>query len=180
MEDSRFIPCNDRVLPGFSDVSLWLLFLFWTRVQKSLRTVAIVCLCSYFSVARCFASYLSDTLCIGSGNYRSLGSPLVSPKTKTLVNRRKNRRAFQLMDYTLSLSADNETADCQIEAVFHSDNSSNLIGMATSPSGTQYAVCTTLQYSSYMPTANCTLLTVEPQSTQEMRQTKMRGKCNTI
>jgi hypothetical protein len=44
--------------------------------------------------------------------------------------------------------------------------------MAVLPNGTQYAVCTTLHYYGYKPSANATMLTVEPQTTQTMQTKK--------
>ena len=77
------------------------------------------------------------------------------------------------MDLLLNLQpVDNKPTSYQIEAVFNGDNALNLTGLATLPNGTQYAVCTTLQYFGYKPAGNCTWLTVEPQSTQVMQQTK--------
>lgn len=69
-------------------------------------------------------------------------------------------------------AANNQPTNYQIEAVFYGDNALNLTGLATLPNGTQYAVCTTLQYFSYKPAANATWLTVTPQSTQITQQPK--------
>jgi hypothetical protein len=64
------------------------------------------------------------------------------------------------------------TNNCHVEAVFYGDNALNLTEMANLPNGTEYAVCTTLQYFGYKPASNTAILTVEPQSTQVMTQTK--------
>jgi hypothetical protein len=59
-----------------------------------------------------------------------------------------------------------------IQAVFEGDEPCNATAYATTPDGTEYAVCTTLQYFGYKPASNTAILTVEPQSTQVMTQTK--------
>lgn len=49
----------------------------------------------------------------------------------------------------------------QIELVYYGSNALNLTAQTTTPNGEEYAVCTTLHYFGYKPTANSTLLTVE-------------------
>jgi hypothetical protein len=56
--------------------------------------------------------------------------------------------------------------------VFESGEPCNATAYACTPNGTQYAVCTTLQYFGYKPASNATWLTVEPQSTQILQTTK--------
>ena len=74
---------------------------------------------------------------------------------------------------TLYLPAvDNEPTNYQVEFAFYGDNAQNLTGNAFLPNGTQYAVCTTLQYFSYMPAANCTWVTVEPQTAHATASTQ--------
>lgn len=68
--------------------------------------------------------------------------------------------------------AENNPTSYQIELIYHGSNALNLTALATTPDGTEYAVCTTIQYFSYKPTSNTTWLTVEPQSTQVMMSTK--------
>jgi hypothetical protein len=67
---------------------------------------------------------------------------------------------------------DNMATDYQVELVYHGSDSLNLNGLATTPDGTEYTVCTTLQYFPYKPASNSTWLTVEPQSTHVMQTTK--------
>jgi len=66
----------------------------------------------------------------------------------------------------------NKPTDYQVDAVFQGDISLNLTGHAYLPNGTRYAVCTTLQYSAYVPAANTVFLTVEPTATQATKATK--------
>ena len=67
---------------------------------------------------------------------------------------------------------DNKATNYQIETVFYADDALNLTLTDTTPNGTAYAVCTTLQYFDFKPASNCAWLTIEPQSTQVMQQTK--------
>jgi hypothetical protein len=74
---------------------------------------------------------------------------------------------------TLYLPAvDDKPTNYQVEFAFYGDNAQNLTGYAFLPNGTRYAVCTTLQYFSYKPAANCTWLTVEPQAAHATTATK--------
>ena len=74
---------------------------------------------------------------------------------------------------TLYLPAvDNKLTNYQVEFAFYGDNAQNLTGYAFLPNGTRYAVCTTLQYFSYKPSANSTWLTVEPQAAYAMTANK--------
>jgi hypothetical protein len=68
--------------------------------------------------------------------------------------------------------ADNMPTDYQVELVYHGSDSLNLNGLATTPDGTEYAVCTTLQYFPYKPASNCIMLTVKPQSTEIVKSTE--------
>jgi hypothetical protein len=73
---------------------------------------------------------------------------------------------------TLNLKPiDNKATNYQIEAIFYGDNALNLTLTDTTPNGTRYAVCTTILYG-YEPSCNSTVLTVAPQSTDAMTQTK--------
>ncbi|MCK4481807.1 hypothetical protein KAU55_01170 [Candidatus Bathyarchaeota archaeon] len=56
--------------------------------------------------------------------------------------------------------------------VFYDDVSFNLTATATPPNGTQYAVCTTIQYG-YKPAVNYAAVTVEPASTQVVAASNM-------
>lgn len=67
---------------------------------------------------------------------------------------------------------DNKPTSYQIELVYHGSNALNLTLYDALPDETEYAVCTTLQYFGYKPSSNTAILTVEPQSTQVMTQTK--------
>ena len=60
--------------------------------------------------------------------------------------------------------------DCTV-GVFEGDAPSNATAYAYTPNGTEYAVCTTVQYD-YKPAVNSTVLTVWPQSTEALSQTK--------
>ncbi|MEM4703549.1 MAG: hypothetical protein QXJ02_00545, partial [Candidatus Bathyarchaeia archaeon] len=60
----------------------------------------------------------------------------------------------------------------QIETIFYGDSALNLTAIDTLPNGTSYTVCTTLQYFSLKPSANATMLTVEPATTQATQTTK--------
>ena len=74
---------------------------------------------------------------------------------------------------TLHLPAANsQITDYQVEAIFYGDDALNLTGLATLPNGTEYVVCTTLQYFGYKPASTVIWLTIELQSTQVMQQTK--------
>jgi hypothetical protein len=58
-----------------------------------------------------------------------------------------------------------------VQAVFDGDEPCSATAYALTPNGTEYAVCTTIQYG-FKPISNNTWLTVEPQSTQVMTTTK--------
>jgi hypothetical protein len=75
-------------------------------------------------------------------------------------------------DLTSFQPVDNKPANYQIEAVYYGSDALNLTLKETTPDRTQYAVCMTLQYFGYKPSSNTAMLTVEPQSTQVMTQTK--------
>ncbi|MEM2995425.1 MAG: hypothetical protein QXI91_05370 [Candidatus Bathyarchaeia archaeon] len=53
----------------------------------------------------------------------------------------------------------------QMEAVFEGNNSANATLLGLTPNGTEYAICTTLQYFGFKPSTAAATLTVEPQST---------------
>jgi hypothetical protein len=73
--------------------------------------------------------------------------------------------SFQPVDYKPTLY--------NVKAVFEGNDPQNVTSCLCTPNGTKYAVCTTLQYFSYKPSGNnATWLTVEPQATQVMTQTK--------
>jgi hypothetical protein len=69
------------------------------------------------------------------------------------------------------LSAIYKYTSYNIRAVFEGDEPCNATAYGYTPNGTEYAVCTTVQYG-FKPSSNNTWLTVEPQSTQVMQQTK--------
>jgi hypothetical protein len=58
-----------------------------------------------------------------------------------------------------------------IYGVFDGDEPCNDTAYGYTPNGTEYAICTTVQYG-FKPASNATWLTVEPQATQVMTQTK--------
>lgn len=64
-----------------------------------------------------------------------------------------------------------ERFNLTLEAMFYGDNAINFTLYALAPDDTQYAVCTTFQYSDFKPSANTTMLMVEPQATQEIMLT---------
>ena len=72
--------------------------------------------------------------------------------------------SFQPVDYKPTLY--------NVKAVFEGNDPQNVTSYLYTPNGTKYAVCTTLQYFPYKPASNTTILTIEPQSTQVMQQTK--------
>ena len=59
-----------------------------------------------------------------------------------------------------------------VQAVFEGDEPCSATAYAFTPNGTEYTVCTTLQYFPYKPSTNSTWLTVEPQATQIIQTTK--------
>jgi hypothetical protein len=64
----------------------------------------------------------------------------------------------------------NKAAGYQVQVMFEGDGYSNATAYSK-VNGTDYAVCTTIQYG-YKPSTNSTWLTVEPQATQLMTTTK--------
>ena len=77
--------------------------------------------------------------------------------------------------FTLALSLqprDETPTTFRIRASFGGDEPQTATAYATTPNGTQYPVCTTLQYFGYKPASNCAWLTVEPQAAQVMTSTK--------
>lgn len=81
---------------------------------------------------------------------------------------------------TLNLQPeDNEATNYQVEAVYYGDDALNLTLYDALPDGTEYAVCTTLQYFGYKPSSNAAWLTVEPQGTEVVRMTKTSEQMQT-
>jgi len=66
----------------------------------------------------------------------------------------------------------NKLTNYHVEVVYYGDDAINFTLYALTPDNTQYAVCTTLQYSQYKPSCKSTTITVEPQATQETQPTK--------
>lgn len=64
----------------------------------------------------------------------------------------------------------NEATGYQVQIMFEGDDCSSATAY-TEVNGTDYAVCTTIQYG-YKPSSNSTMLTVEPQATQIAATTK--------
>jgi hypothetical protein len=64
----------------------------------------------------------------------------------------------------------NEATGYQVQVIFEGDDCSSATAYSN-VNGTDYAVCTTIQYG-YKPSSNSTMLTVEPQATQVMQPTK--------
>jgi len=74
---------------------------------------------------------------------------------------------------TLKLKPINNNATVyQLEAFFSGDNALNYTLNGVAPDGTEYALCTTLYYYGFKPSANTTTLTVNPKSTQLTTTTK--------
>jgi hypothetical protein len=73
---------------------------------------------------------------------------------------------------TLSLpSVNDQPTTYNVQASFQGDNPSNATAYGYTPNGTQYAVCTTVQYG-YKPSCNCTVVIVEPTEAQVITATK--------
>jgi hypothetical protein len=67
---------------------------------------------------------------------------------------------------TLSLpSVNDQPTSYNVQASFQGDTPCNATAYGYTPNGTQYAVCTTVQYG-YKPSSNCACLIVEPQAPQ--------------
>jgi hypothetical protein len=82
-------------------------------------------------------------------------------------------RSFMAV-FSLSLDPqpkNNNATTYQIQAVFEGDQLKSATAYASTPNGTQYAVCTTIQYG-FKPSSNSTMLTVTPQSTDAVTTTK--------
>ena len=65
----------------------------------------------------------------------------------------------------LSPQADNSQTNYNVVASFGGDSTLVAKARFTLPNGTQYDVCTTIQYDSFKPSANSTSITVRPQTT---------------
>jgi cobalamin biosynthesis Mg chelatase CobN len=106
-----------------------------------------------------------------SGVLTCEGTPVSGKQVEAKVNGTVEAVVTALSDgsysVTLNLKAvDNKPTNYQIETAYYGDSALNLTALDTLPNGTQYTVCTTLQYFSYKPAANATFLTVEPITTQ--------------
>jgi hypothetical protein len=112
-----------------------------------------------------------------SGCLLSYGEPVLYKKIRVFVN--GSLEAVLSTDYpdgnfslTLNLEpADNKLTTYNTQAVFDGDEPCSATAYGYTPNGTEYAVCTTVQYG-FKPASNSTWLTVEPQSTQVMTPTK--------
>jgi hypothetical protein len=105
-----------------------------------------------------------------SGCLLSYGVPVGNKPVGIYVNSTLKTNVTT-MDYygnfslTLNLpSANNNPTEYNIQAAFEGDSPCNTTAYSTTPNGTQYAVCTTIQYG-YKPSSNATVLIVKPQST---------------
>jgi hypothetical protein len=66
----------------------------------------------------------------------------------------------------LSPQDDNDQTAYNVVASFDGDSASTATATMTTLDGTQYAVCTTIQYNNYKPSSNSTTITVRPQKTE--------------
>jgi hypothetical protein len=111
-----------------------------------------------------------------SGCLLSYGEPVLYRQVKILVNDTVEAVLTTNPDGSFSLTlslqpANDKPTAYNIQAVFEGDEPCSATAYALTPNGTEYAVCTTVQYG-FKPTSNSTWLTVEPQSTQVMTPTK--------
>jgi hypothetical protein len=111
-----------------------------------------------------------------SGCLLSYGEPVLYRQVKILVNDTVEAVLTTNPDGSFSLTlslqpANDKPTAYNIQAVFEGDEPCSATAYALTPNGTEYAVCTTIQYG-FKPTSNSTWLTVEPQSTQVMTPTK--------
>jgi hypothetical protein len=113
-----------------------------------------------------------------SGCLLSYGEPVLNRQVKILVNdtveavlsTAEPDGSFSL---TLNLQpADDKPTTYNVQAVFEGDEPYSATAYDFTPNDTEYALCTTLQYFGFKPVCNTTWLTVEPQATQVMTQTK--------
>ena len=66
----------------------------------------------------------------------------------------------------LSPQAENNQTNYNVVASFEGDVTSLATASFTLPNGTQYNICTTIQYDSFKPSSNSTSITVRPQTTE--------------
>ncbi len=111
-----------------------------------------------------------------SGYLLSYGEAVLYRQVKILVNDTAEAVLDTNPDGSFSVTlnlqpADNKPTAYNVQAVFEGDEPCSATAYALTPNGTEYAVCTTVQYG-FKPSTNSTWLTVEPQSTQVMQPTK--------
>jgi len=110
-----------------------------------------------------------------SGRLLSELGPLRGRTVKVRVNDVEHAVTTHLSgDFSLCLSLpalNNQPTTYTIVASFDGDNMETATAYGTFPNGTQYTVCTTIQYG-YRPASSSVSLTVEPQATQVTTPTK--------
>lgn len=154
-------------------------YIFWARVSEAQQVVS-----SPVTLTVGKKTELSMNVEKGDGfNYTFSGRllcsgvPVANKQVALKVNGTVVAVAVTSGDggYSVALNlqvVDDKPTSYQIEVVFYGDDALNLTGYAVTPNGTEYAVCTTLQYFGYKPACNATWLTVEPQATQVLMSTK--------
>jgi uncharacterized membrane protein YqaE (UPF0057 family) len=115
-----------------------------------------------------------------SGCLLSYGEPVLYRQVKILVNDTVEAVLTTNPDGSFSLTlslqpANDKPTAYNIQAVFDGDEPCSATAYGYTPNGTEYAVCTTVQYG-FKPASNATWLTVEPQATQMLRATKTPGE----
>jgi hypothetical protein len=115
-------------------------------------------------------------LLLSDGGSAVVGRPLhvyVNNTLKANVTTGDPHGNFSL---TLNLpSVNDQPTTYNVQASFQGDNPSNATAYGYTPNGTQYAVCTTVQYG-YKPSLNSTCLTVKPQATRVITATRTMGQ----
>jgi hypothetical protein len=111
-----------------------------------------------------------------SGYLLSYGEAVLYRQVKILVNGTVEAVLATNPDGSFSATLDLQPADDKltaynVQAVFEGDEPCSATAYALTPNGTEYAVCTTVQYG-LKPSTNSTWLTVEPRSTQVIQPTK--------
>ncbi len=98
-----------------------------------------------------------------------------SPVAQYSINRKRYIETTDSNGYfTLKLDLqpeDDKNTTYEVTANFEGDEPQSATAYATAPDGTQYPVCTTLQYFGYKPSSASAWLTVEPQTPSLTRLT---------
>jgi uncharacterized membrane protein YqaE (UPF0057 family) len=112
-----------------------------------------------------------------SGCLLSYGEPVLYREVKILVNGTVKANLTTVepdgsFSLTLNLQpADNKPTTYNTQAVFDGDEPCSATAYGYTLNGTEYSVCTTIQYG-FKPASNATWLTVTPQSTEVATPTK--------